>query len=483
LPAPLSRALGPTPGIPLGTLKFAARLLYKAIFCLGLLALGACGEEGEGSQAGPQAQGQRGGQGGGRGGQWGGGPPGSTAAIPVKSEKVRRGDMAAYVQTHARLEAERQVGVLARTTGLVEELEVEEGDPVRAGQVLARLDKEELQLRVQETQVGLRQVSASYERTKVLHERRMVSEVEFETVRHQLEDAQVALEQAQLNLAYADIQAPIDGVVMQRLIELGDLVRPNQELFAVADLEPLLARIHVPEKRMHQIRQGQEARLLLESLPEEIFRGKIRMISPGVDPQSGTVKVTLEIPTDRGRLKPGMFASVHIITEVHPQTLIIPKKALIIETDEDDVFVVEEGKAKRVRLELGFTEGDQVEVVAGLKEGDEVITVGQEGLKDGTPVRQVGAELLVAAGGEAVGAEGRAGAAGDSAKAAPKNPALVALEKVLTPEQLRKLRELQSSQGEEPNLRSLMQQLELSQEQREQVRQLMGQSSGGTRDG
>ena len=150
---------------------------------------------------------------------------------------------------------------------------------------------------------------------------------------------------------------------MLRLVEVGDLIRPNQQVLELADLEPLLARIHVPEKRMHQIREGQEARVLIESLPDEKFAGEIRMISPGVDPQSGTVKVTLEIPDALGRLKPGMFASVSIITDRHLNTLIIPKKGLIIETDEDDVYVVAEGKARRTRVELGFVEGDQVEVV------------------------------------------------------------------------------------------------------------------------
>jgi len=340
-------------------------------------------------------------------------------AIPVKTEKVRRGDMDAYVQTHARLEAERSVEVLARATGLVEELAVEEGDRVSEGQVMVRLEKEELQLRMQQAEVALRQVQASYDRTKTLHERRMVSEAEFETVRHQLENAQVAFEEARLDLAHADIRAPISGVVMWRGVELGDLVRTNQAILALADLEPLLARIHIPEKRMHQIRERQEARVLVESLPDATFTGRIRMISPGVDPQSGTVKVTLEIPDLSGRLKPGMFTSVRIITDRHLQTLIVPKKALIIETDEDDVFVLDEGKARRTRVELGFVDGDRVEVLVGLDETAQVITVGQEGLKDGAVVRVVGQQIQEEVPGES-GEEGRM--AGDGARRQGANP-------------------------------------------------------------
>ena len=152
------------------------------------------------------------------------------------------------------------------------------------------------------------------------------------------------------------------------------------------------------------------------------------MISPEVDPESGTVKVTLEVPAS-GLLKPGMFCTVRIITASRPNALVIPKKALVLETDADDVFAVEDGKVKVVDVKLGFVEGDRVEVVSGLEEGMQVVTVGHEGLKDGSPVRVVGEGEPVAVappeGGGAAGGQGggqwagkTAVAAGDSSKAA-----------------------------------------------------------------
>ena len=331
-------------------------------------------------------QGQKGGP-----GKWGGGHPGGrgAAAIPVKGEKVTRSDMSAYVETYARLEAERQVSVLARTTGLLEELAVEEGTEVEQGQILLRLDKEELNLRLRQAKAAYEEANANYERIEVLHEQRMVSQTEYETTRLRFANAKLGLEEVQLNLNYTDIKAPISGVVTQRLIEVGDLVRNNQEVFVIADLDPLLVRIFVPERRMYQLHPGQEATIAVEALPERSFHGKIRMISPEVDPESGTVKATLEVDSN-GLLKPGMFATVRIITERRPQTLTIPKKALVLETDEDDVFLIVEGKVRRVAVELGFVEGDQVEVLSGLKEDDLVVTVGHEGLKDDVSVRLAG---------------------------------------------------------------------------------------------
>lgn len=362
------------------------KMLLAVATLVSSIALGACG-------GGSDTTGKEGGRGreaaGGR--QWGGGgAAGATAAIPVKAEAVQRGDVALYVQTHARLEAERWVSVVARVQGMVTELAVEEGDQVAEGDVLARLNKEELALRVEQAEVALEQAASTYDRTKALYDRQLVSEEEHDAAWHQMRNIEVNLEEARINLDHADVIAPISGTVMQRLVEVGDVVRANDQVFAVADLDPLLARIHVPEKRMREISKGQDARIAVDSVPDRTFVGRIRMISPGVDPQSGTVKVTLEIPDATGLLKPGMFATVRIVTDRRQGTLVVPKKALVLETDEDDVFVFSEGTARRVRIQPGFVDGDMVEVVSGLAEGDLVITLGQEGLKEGTRIRLAG---------------------------------------------------------------------------------------------
>ena len=372
----------------------AVRITAAAV--LGAL-LGACGGEQEGPSRGSS---------GGRG-QWGGGSPGKEAAIPVKTAAVARGDISSYIETHARLEAERWVTVVSRTQGTLEELLVEEGDRVGEGQLLARLDKVELSLRVEQDEVALRQARASHSRRQALFERQLVSEEEYESARNQLANAEVALKESRLNLDYADIRAPISGLLMQRNVEIGDLVRANEELFAVADLEPLLARIRIPEKRVRQVQVGQRAEITAAGSEEEPVEAEVRMINPGIDPQSGTVKVTLEISGGTG-LKPGMFVTVRLITDVHAGTLVIPKKALVLETDEDDVFVIEEGRAGRRGVELGYVSGDLVEVVSGLAEGEEVITIGQQGLKDGSAVRTVGSEAaqMAAAAVESAGSGG-----------------------------------------------------------------------------
>lgn len=359
-------------------------LLATALsLCLG------CGEE----EGGTNATAGRSGRGGGYGPGGGRGP---AAAIPVRAEPVAREDIHAYMETYARLEAERQVSVLARATGLVQQLSVEEGDSVMEGQLLVELDRAQASLQLRQSQAALDEARANYERIQVLSENNMVSQSEFEATRLRYNNSRMSLEDAQLNLTYTSIKAPISGVLTRRMVELGDLVRGNQEIFVVADLDLLLVRIFIPERRMYQVEPGQRATISVEALPDQTFEGQIRMISPEVIPESGTVKVTLEVPAD-GLLRPGMFATVRLITDRHPQALVIPKRALVLETEDDDVFKIVDSKVQLVQVEIGLAQGDRVEVLAGLEIGDLLVTVGHDGLKDGTAVRVVGRKTAMAA--------------------------------------------------------------------------------------
>ena len=341
----------------------------------------------------------------GRGGQrWSGGPAFGAAAVPVRAEPVIRGTITAFVETHARLEAERWVDVLARTTGLVTKITVEEGDRVVVGQVLARLDQEESKLRIRQVEVALEQARVGFKRTKELFERQLVSEEEYDAAKHHVQDIEVDLEEARFDFSHTVIRAPLAGLVMRRATEVGRLIRTNDQLFSLADVEPLLARIHIPEKRMRQVRVGQRAQLAVDSYSDRQFDATVRMINPGVDPESGTVKVTLEVPPSSQRLKPGMFASVYIITETHEDALVIPKKSLVLEGEGNQIFIYKEnkesgmGKATRRKVEVGFADNEWLEVLSGISDTDRVITVGQEGLRPGTAVRLVGAGAVASGG-------------------------------------------------------------------------------------
>lgn len=262
-------------------------------------------------------------------------------AVPVKITKVEKRDIEIFLVNNSTLEPEKQVDILARTSGIVKDILVEEGDFVESNDPLAKLDDEELLLEIEEAKVRKENAERVYKRSLETFKDNIISEEEVEDKKLQLDTALVALERKRLEYKYTTIESPIDGVIVNRSIEKGDNVKKDQMVFQVADFEPILARIYVPEKDLNKIEEGQTARIVSEFLPEMEFKGTVKLISPIVDPASGTAKVTIEIAgLTKGVLRPGAFVSVYTIVGQHEDALVIPKKALILEAETDEVFVV-----------------------------------------------------------------------------------------------------------------------------------------------
>jgi len=323
-----------------------------------------------------------------RGGMPRGGFPGdmSMTAVPVSVDTVRIKPISAYVTATTTLEAERDVEVVSRVTGVVKEIFLEEGEWVNAGQALAQLDDESTRIQVQEAKARAENAVNAYKRAKDLFEQNLIAGEEYENAKYQMEIMKAQLAAARLNLKYTTIKAPIPGVVAERFIDPGDHVTVNQVVYRIADRNPILARVRIPEKEVRRIKLGQRARISVEAVPDRVFEGRVDMISPVVDPQTGTVKVTVGVDNRAGLLAPGMFATVKIVIDTHERALVIPKKALLLEGDIDHVYLFRDGKAVNRRVKVGYETSGEVEVLEGLEPGDLVITVGAEGLRDGMAV-------------------------------------------------------------------------------------------------
>jgi membrane fusion protein (multidrug efflux system) len=318
----------------------------------------------------------------------GGDPPSEDppAAVPVEVANVTRQSVSAFLETNGVLEAENDVNIVARTAGPIVELAVEEGMHVTEGQLLLRIDDTERRADLEIAKVALEDASRAHERAKAARDNEIISQEVYDQALTTLESAQARLEGAQVLYDYTKVLAPFDGIVVERFVKLAENVTPNQNLFRITDFDPLLCKIQVPEKELSRLRKGQRARIDVEAWPDERFEAEVLRISPVVEAATGTIRVTLQVHT-KGKLSPGMFASVFLETDVHQNALVIPKRALSLESLSDTVFVVREGQAERRNVELGFEERDAVEVLSGLEEGARVIVVGQDGLAEGTPVQ------------------------------------------------------------------------------------------------
>jgi membrane fusion protein, multidrug efflux system len=277
---------------------------------------------------------------------------------------------------------------VAKTSGVLLKLEAEEGDRVRAGQVLARIDPERARLEVQRTDATLRKLEAEFNRSKELFERKLVAAEAHERLRFDIETQRAANNIAKLELSYTAIVAPIDGVIARRMVKEGNLVPLNAPVFRIVNTDRLEAILNVPERELGTMQPGLSVALLVDALPGQRIEGRIDRVSPVVDPGTGTFRVTTAF-AGSDRLRPGMFGRIEVIYDSRADVLTVPRSALIEGEGETAVFAVRDGKAVRTGLRLGHVNGTYAEVVSGVEEGDQVVTVGKVTLRDGAQVEVV----------------------------------------------------------------------------------------------
>ncbi len=301
--------------------------------------------------------------------------------VPVETSSPVRGDIYAVYSGTAPIEAFAEADVIAKVAGEVREVLVEEGDDVEKGQVLARLDGDRLRLELNESQARLRKLQRDFQRNQELKQKGLISEGDFEKIQYELEALQASYNLASLELDYTQIRAPIDGVVAERYIKLGNTIKVGDPVFRVTSFEPLVAYLYVPEREYRQLAPGQPVAIDIDALGGQRIISSVTRVSPVVEPGTGTFKVTIEITDEARRIKPGMFARMSIVYDRHANALQVPRSAIVEEIGTTSVFVVENDVAVRKPVETGFSEEGMIEIVSGLDDDDQVITVGQVGLK------------------------------------------------------------------------------------------------------
>jgi membrane fusion protein (multidrug efflux system) len=312
-------------------------------------------------------------------------------AIPVEVGKPTRGDIYAVYSGTAPIEAYAEADVIAKVGGEVREILVEEGDDVKEGQVLARLDGDRLRLELNQSEANLHKLQRDYERNVDLKEKGLISSGDFDKIRYEMEALEASYNLAKLELDYTMIRAPIDGIVSNRYIRLGNTIAVNEPAFRVTSFDPLVAYLHVPEREYRNIGKDQLVGIDIDALQNERIVAAVTRVSPVVDPGTGTFKITIEISDDRRRIKPGMFGRISIVYDQHNDVLQIPRSAILEDSGEMSVFVVEEDKAARRSVTTGYSNSGMIEITSGLSDEDRIVTVGHVGLKDDAVVTVINA--------------------------------------------------------------------------------------------
>jgi membrane fusion protein, multidrug efflux system len=311
------------------------------------------------------------------------------APIPVNVAAVETGAVSSYLTSTANLVPDNEVKVLAEAEGRVGRLTVDEGQYVAKGQVMASLIHEDSEIAAAKARLKVENTRLVYDRGSKMVREGLISQESFDRMTMEHDVARQELAEAQHRISKTAVRAPFSGRVTLRTVEVGQHVRPGDELFTVADFEPLVAYIYMAEKDALGMKPGREARITLKANEDVRFKGRIRQISPVVDAATGTVKVTVEAVNPPDIVRPGGFVTVDIVRETRQAALTIPREAVLRELRTAHVFVAKNGKAERRDVTLGLEEGSRIEVTSGIAAGEKVVVAGQGSLKPGSAVKVI----------------------------------------------------------------------------------------------
>lgn len=316
--------------------------------------------------------------------------------VPVEVVSVLRGDIQQTYRTITTLEAEQDAQVVARSTGILQNIMVEEGDTVTKGQLLAQLDVEMLSLEVAQLEATMKKLKKELDRQQALFNRKLGSSDALDRARFEYESQQAQFQVSKLKLQYASIKAPIDGVITERMVKPGNLIRESDILFKIVDPQSLKAVLHLPERELNRVKKGQSVLLAVDALNDQLIVGKVERIRPAIDTDTGTFKVIAELDNTSSQLKSGMFGKVEVVFDVHEDSLLVKQQAIITQDNRSHVFVVRDNKAMQTPVQIGFKHNGIVEITDGLAENDQVITTGQQILKHESVIEVVGNDEEIA---------------------------------------------------------------------------------------
>ena len=337
-------------------------------------------------------------------------------AMPtVEISKVRLGPLNEKVFLVGALKPVAQVDVVSKMTGRIDQLNAEIGDWVRKGTLIAKVDEDEVRQQVNRAAAALEVAKASLsqketdleilkkelDRTVELHENQLIPRRDLDTAeaRYRGAIAQEKLAEAQIDQAQAELRelrvrldntrilAPISGLVGKRHLDNGALVNPSMPVVSLVDLSTMVMEINAPEKDLVKIRAGLEANIVLDAYPEQKFKGRVIRLSPILDPATRTGSVEIEVPNPKMMLKAEMFARVELDLGTRHNTLLVPREALVSHDQQRGVFKLQDDIARFQPVDAGVTQGGDVEVISGLKEGEAVITLGVNLVKNGDKVQ------------------------------------------------------------------------------------------------
>lgn len=314
--------------------------------------------------------------------------PGEKAAA-VRLQRVEARTAVDMARLPADVQPNRRAVLAAEVPGVIERLEVQDGQRVKAGDLLVAIDTRTLRQALAEAEAVHRQAVADFERAEQLAERRSITRQQLIDATTGRDVAAARLENARLQLSKSEVKAPWAGTVAVRRVEVGDYAVPGQPLIELVDTARLKIRAFAPASDVPFLKVGAPARVVLEGIEGEQAEGTVTRLGAELDPGARTLVLEVEVANPGGRWRPGMLARIDLPRRVLEGAVLVPLSAVVDFESEKVLYLVEDGRARRHVVELGPVIGVEVVVNRGVSPGALVVVEGQQQVSDGQPVREV----------------------------------------------------------------------------------------------
>lgn len=317
----------------------------------------------------------------------GGGPP-ADMPVQVVVAEAKHQPVIESISLVGSLVADEMVEIQSEVDGAVEEILFKEGQRVKKGDLLFRLDETKYAAAVAEAEASFKLSEANLERMKALRDQGATSPQEYDQARATYEVNKAALDLKRRQLKDARIYAPFDGVMGARLVSPGQVIGKNATLGSIVAIDPIKVEFDVPERFIGQLELQQTIEIKLAAWPGQKFTGAVFFIAPRLDPDTRTALVKAALPNPDQKLKPGMFANLDLTLKVREQAVVVPEEALLLQENRVSVFVVDDDNKVQPRVvKVGLRMPGQVEITEGLQAGEKVVIEGTQKVAPGKTVK------------------------------------------------------------------------------------------------
>ena len=305
--------------------------------------------------------------------------------VPVEGIKVSKRSISATLSSIAVVEAKEKASIRALTSGILTSLKVDEGSRVKKKQVLAKITRPGARSLINKAYVAYQKAREDEKQIKKLIKSGLAPKEEGRQARFNTQQSRLELNRLQQEASNETIKSPLKGVVVQKSVYQGESINAGQVLFEIVDLREVRIPVFIPETWSAQLKTGLPVILKDRKGKTISDDAKLSYVSPIVDPQSGTIKAFVS-PPKKQILRPGLYLQTEIILDTIQDALVIPKSAVLYKENQAYVMVAREGVASQVYVQTGYQQGQLIQIKSPLKEGETVISFGQRGLENNTPI-------------------------------------------------------------------------------------------------